>query len=276
MCASFSGPLSPLFVILLMYEQDDGSSLMCCGNCGVWQHIACHDSVDKRAGRPPRNWEAVEFICQKCRTQRLSHANEYSRYASVPHPDSIQRRPVAQPTGYEAIASNSHPSLYCTHAASIDSSLWLLMSSAPVHHQNRGAPTQLDKGSNSATGTSKYDINQTPRFTFYQPSERSYVQHPTSFKHLLHPQPIFPNIAPSHTVDHRTTNDHNQQSVASAQSPEITQPIGFATSYIPYSYPKVPEPYSPGHSQTSQSQSYIQQQHSGPNFQNQTYYHPQA
>lgn len=46
--------------------QDDGSPLLCCGKCSRWQHIACHDSADRKAGRPKRDWDKEEFICRAC------------------------------------------------------------------------------------------------------------------------------------------------------------------------------------------------------------------
>lgn len=39
---------------------------MSCGKCSKWQHIACHDAVDKEAGRPMRNWDDVDFLCKHC------------------------------------------------------------------------------------------------------------------------------------------------------------------------------------------------------------------
>lgn len=43
--------------------------MMSCGACSKWQHISCHDSADILAGRPKRNWDIEEFICQRCKTQ---------------------------------------------------------------------------------------------------------------------------------------------------------------------------------------------------------------
>lgn len=46
--------------------------MMSCGKCFKWQHIACHDQADERAGRAKRNWDVVEFVCQQCRSQMFS------------------------------------------------------------------------------------------------------------------------------------------------------------------------------------------------------------
>ncbi|KAJ7219982.1 hypothetical protein GGX14DRAFT_432652 [Mycena pura] len=54
---------------------DDGMPMLCCGLCSQWQHIACHDQIDKRAGRPPRNWDQVEFVCRQCQARRVVSKN---------------------------------------------------------------------------------------------------------------------------------------------------------------------------------------------------------
>ncbi|GJJ08665.1 hypothetical protein Clacol_002884 [Clathrus columnatus] len=53
------------------WNLDDGQELMCCEKCNRWQHIRCHDQADFIAGRPRRNWEAEEFVCNICTTGRL-------------------------------------------------------------------------------------------------------------------------------------------------------------------------------------------------------------
>ncbi|KAF8899871.1 hypothetical protein CPB84DRAFT_1847439 [Gymnopilus junonius] len=55
---------------------DDGTPMMSCGHCFKWQHILCHDRADRAAGRPPRNWDAVDFICRKCRASRQDNYND--------------------------------------------------------------------------------------------------------------------------------------------------------------------------------------------------------
>ncbi|KAL5485769.1 hypothetical protein ACEPAI_6810 [Sanghuangporus weigelae] len=49
-------------------NRDDGIPLMSCGRCNKWQHIPCHDAVDRKAGRPVRNWDTVDFFCNRCRS----------------------------------------------------------------------------------------------------------------------------------------------------------------------------------------------------------------
>lgn len=54
-----------------MFCQDDGTPMMSCGACARWQHIICHDRADQHVGRPKRDWDVVEFFCQRCRSKRF-------------------------------------------------------------------------------------------------------------------------------------------------------------------------------------------------------------
>ena len=52
--------------------------MMSCGICSKWHHIYCHDAADQRTGRPKRNWDIEEFVCQRCRSQatRTYHGSQ--------------------------------------------------------------------------------------------------------------------------------------------------------------------------------------------------------
>ncbi|WVQ65253.1 uncharacterized protein L199_003426 [Kwoniella botswanensis] len=59
---------------------DEDLDLVCCDDCGRWQHTECHDRLDRREGRPKRNWDQVDFKCKDCqhraarKKQRVEHA----------------------------------------------------------------------------------------------------------------------------------------------------------------------------------------------------------
>ncbi|PPQ91826.1 hypothetical protein CVT25_000273 [Psilocybe cyanescens] len=61
---------------------DDGTPMMSCGRCSKWQHILCHDRADQAAGRPRRNWDAVDFICKSCRTSQQDNHQRDRVYLS--------------------------------------------------------------------------------------------------------------------------------------------------------------------------------------------------
>lgn len=68
--------------------------MMSCGRCSRWQHISCHDSADKAAGRPLRNWDAVEFVCRSCRAQQ-GRPRDYP--PATQHPSTYQNGAQMQP-----------------------------------------------------------------------------------------------------------------------------------------------------------------------------------
>ncbi|KAJ7650573.1 hypothetical protein FB45DRAFT_888155 [Roridomyces roridus] len=62
---------------------DDGVPMLCCGLCFQWQHIPCHDRADRQAGRPPRDWTHVDFVCHQCQAQRMAPKN-LSHLSQIP------------------------------------------------------------------------------------------------------------------------------------------------------------------------------------------------
>lgn len=51
---------------------------MSCALCSKWQHILCHNKRDQAVGHPTRNWDSVEFICQRCRAYQLDGSGAHS------------------------------------------------------------------------------------------------------------------------------------------------------------------------------------------------------
>lgn len=245
---------------------------MCCGKCGVWQHIACHDSVDKRAGRPLRNWESVEFTCQKCHLRQFAPTNG-SSHTAITHIDSAQRRPLSESPAYGIPAHLPHPSLYC------ELFILLLIFVINFSYQAHRSSIQLDRSLDVMGGPSKHDSNQPARFTYYQPSERSYAQYPAYVKHTINSQSGVPQNTLSHPgvpPDHRTTMTTHQPVLNTAHPSEMPQRIGFTAPYIPYTYPKASGSYTSTYTSGSQQQPYIPQHQSGPPVSGQASYHPQV
>jgi len=42
-------------------SQDHDADVVCCDDCGRWQHVECHDRQDAVEGRRKRNWDKVDF-----------------------------------------------------------------------------------------------------------------------------------------------------------------------------------------------------------------------
>ncbi|PLW19333.1 hypothetical protein PCASD_15213 [Puccinia coronata f. sp. avenae] len=47
-------------------NMDDGSEVICCDQCEIWQHLVCHDRADEIIKRPKRDWATADFICSNC------------------------------------------------------------------------------------------------------------------------------------------------------------------------------------------------------------------
>ena len=43
------------------WNLDDDEDVVCCDDCGRWQHVECHNRLDAAEGRPRRNWDKVDF-----------------------------------------------------------------------------------------------------------------------------------------------------------------------------------------------------------------------
>ncbi|KAA1467392.1 hypothetical protein DENSPDRAFT_240651 [Dentipellis sp. KUC8613] len=119
-------------------NKDDGTPLLCCGKCGKWQHITCHDYADRLAGRPKRNWDVEEFVCAQCRAgaypgpQQNGYAGGYPTarqpYTSYAQPGGQPAQNnygnYGQPSSYargdgghdpSAVPSRSHTAITFTH-----------------------------------------------------------------------------------------------------------------------------------------------------------------
>ncbi|KAJ3757319.1 hypothetical protein EV360DRAFT_46251 [Lentinula raphanica] len=92
---------------------DERVPLMSCAFCSRWQHIPCHDQLDLQAGRPRRDWDKVEFICRKCRTNARGSAQngvqmQYPQMMNMhpalrpPAPSPYNHVPYGQGLGFES------------------------------------------------------------------------------------------------------------------------------------------------------------------------------
>lgn len=70
---------------------DEDNEIVCCEQCGVWQHLKCWDSFDKHilGLKKKRDWESVDFFCSKCHPPPPG--------TPVPHPGILSRRDKSSP-----------------------------------------------------------------------------------------------------------------------------------------------------------------------------------
>lgn len=68
--------------------------MVSCGMCSRWQHITCHDTADRNAGVPRRNWEVQQFYCSRCKPAAMQRlANGGSRTSVTERQRSQSRTP---------------------------------------------------------------------------------------------------------------------------------------------------------------------------------------
>ena len=70
--------------------------MVSCGSCNRWQHIACHDLMDQRAGRSRRDWDKQQFFCMRCR-QRAVNGGAYGGHRNQSL--SVHQQPYARQDG---------------------------------------------------------------------------------------------------------------------------------------------------------------------------------
>ncbi|WVQ85710.1 hypothetical protein IAT38_007876 [Cryptococcus sp. DSM 104549] len=51
------------------WNVDGDKDMVSCDECGRWQHVECHDRLDRSQGRHKRNWEKVDFKCKECQNR---------------------------------------------------------------------------------------------------------------------------------------------------------------------------------------------------------------
>ncbi|KAI0249853.1 hypothetical protein BJV78DRAFT_632094 [Lactifluus subvellereus] len=166
-------------------NKDDGSPLLCCGKCSKWQHIACHDLADRKAGRPKRDWDAEEFVCRACQRRSGSAVNG----KQVPNGSAM--------SSYDAGRTPS-----------------------PYRHQ-LGHSGQVPYGS-SYHPRSSHQQHAAITFTHYQPQQRGFS---TSTAHSspahAHAQPMPPQM-PAHTQAYYGNSTHGMtpSKLAQYQTPQ--------------------------------------------------------
>ncbi|TFK19694.1 hypothetical protein FA15DRAFT_165056 [Coprinopsis marcescibilis] len=160
---------------------DDGKPMMSCGYCSKWQHIPCHDKKDQAQGRPKRDWNKIEFFCQRCLVQR-----------HPPRPSVVQPHPQQYPQAYpQPYPTQQH--LSSTGYSQYQRGVWQNGSYADPRTQAY-APAQdhysrATLGQTSSVRSSAYpqpppvypgpSQSHTISFSHYQPQERAFSSDPS-------------------------------------------------------------------------------------------------
>jgi hypothetical protein len=155
--------------------------MMSCGSCSKWQHIQCHDKRDRAMGRPKRDWDRIEFFCQRClalRNNSLQQQAQRANGASSHYPSSQQHvqatMPYAQSWQSQALynpKAHGHHGGYPAQQETTTTSNY-----AHPHPQAYLAPTSSLRSSypSQSVYANPYSANPVS-FNHYQPQERSFA-----------------------------------------------------------------------------------------------------
>ncbi|OCB85271.1 hypothetical protein A7U60_g7576 [Sanghuangporus baumii] len=147
-------------------NKDDGIPLMSCGRCNKWQHIPCHDAVDRKARRPVRNWDTVDFFCNRCRSTQNGSSQD-SVYLHRPLAVNGQGRPDDR-------YSRAHGASDLANGIKTGQ-----VNDNPALHQQTA-------GSTPFTG-----------FAHYHPRHHGFSPSPSVLQYQYHPQPRSSTSSPS-------------------------------------------------------------------------------
>ncbi|KAF8958323.1 hypothetical protein BDZ97DRAFT_60426 [Flammula alnicola] len=222
---------------------DDGTPMMSCGRCSKWQHILCHDRADKAAGRPPRNWDTVEFICRSCRASQQARYREY--YPPVTQHSPHQNVPQMQP--YRSYQPAVHPS-----AVELRPSHYMPNHRDPVQQSFYMRPTngqQLNpQGMYQPSSSSHVPSTAPPRstisFNHYQPAAHGF----SSSNQKVHADSYYPY---HHSNQHQPYNNSTQQYGHPSQQFRSAVPPPYNKSQAPipsWNIATPPHAHAPGYS----------------------------
>ncbi|KAK8865602.1 hypothetical protein IAR55_000746 [Kwoniella newhampshirensis] len=263
---------------------DDDQDVVCCDECGRWQHVECHDRMDESQGRPKRNWDKVDFKCKECRhraarkRQRLS--GDSSSVSTTPHTNGHHASIPPQKQG----RSQSSPHESQPH-------YFLMPGSAPgpqpVPNASRPTPPSLQPGQyflphphpqRPSDQPAGYTVHYSPRQDSRPPASTTpvvgYPQHSplASNGHQYaqgHPQhPVVQRQDPVYAHEQHTSPTNLPPIHAlprqSSLPPPSQRPSQLPSQQIRQNGPPPPMPYSPHPSLPTASSPYAAPPHASP------------
>ena len=172
--------------------------MMSCALCSKWQHILCHNKRDQAAGHPTRNWDSVEFICQRCRAYQLDGSGADSVLTTTGK-QRTQHSDTLQATALYTIPDTRQPSGSFPQGQESP-----LPSRGSYDRQPNGAGQSLSAQGQflSSTLFSTSDIAPTPRqmisFNHYRPNEDGFSSS-TQKAYRADSHPVYGNQQQHHT-----------------------------------------------------------------------------
>ncbi|CAK9783526.1 hypothetical protein CC85DRAFT_194526 [Cutaneotrichosporon oleaginosum] len=90
------------------WNLSDDDDVVCCDDCGRWQHVKCHDRKDLAAGFGIRDWDKVDFRCSECEARK----SKRPRVENIAPPQANGGRQHVPPeNGSSGALGSSHASI---------------------------------------------------------------------------------------------------------------------------------------------------------------------
>ncbi|KAH9481522.1 hypothetical protein JR316_0006049 [Psilocybe cubensis] len=199
---------------------DDGTPMMSCGRCSKWQHIRCHDRADQAAGRPRRNWDAVDFICKNCRAvqQNSYHRDSMQMYNNAHHhqmaapSQTHPYRPYPQQQHMNSQSDRHVPYPDYRGGVTPQQQSFYVRPSYAQHQQK--LPTQYRNAPPPSANIGRPTIS----FSHYQPSEHGFSPGPQpTYADQQHPYYGVPN--PQYRAPPSTSSPYKPQATWNITTP---------------------------------------------------------
>lgn len=145
------------------WNLSDDSDVVCCDDCGRWQHVKCHDHQDIAAGRGIRDWDKVDFRCKECeqRKHKRQRVDDGRPLPPVAHTNGIspalprQTAGAVQAGAERRLSATQYPVPYPSHQAVPSAHGYHPSQQVHSAHQYQrppNHPTQAANGPQSSNG----------------------------------------------------------------------------------------------------------------------------
>lgn len=192
---------------------------MCCGSCNIWQHIPCHQQIDRRDGRPARDWEREEFYCSRCRSKSSANGHGASRSLPpcTPQQTKVQLRWDHGRSGAKPPGPTQPPYM----GAPVD--YYQIPPASGIANGGYSYPHPLYNGHSSSLPTS-VDQYSNISFSHYQPHQRGFTSRypqPPMYNAAHHSNAHHSHSQPTHSINPiypTYTNGANNSTMSSHHS----------------------------------------------------------
>ncbi|KAJ4479956.1 hypothetical protein J3R30DRAFT_3873140 [Lentinula aciculospora] len=198
---------------------DERAPLMSCALCSKWQHISCHDQVDRHAGRPRRNWDQVEFICRRC---RMNARGSIGNGAQMQYPQTMNMHPSLVPS-----APSPYNQVPYGQGLGFDEGAHMSnrYADVPATNGSRGSYGAPEARSVAAQANIDYsNTGQTPKqisFSHYQPQHHNFVRNGHEQRRYHDSSTVYGHSTQAHPYKNYGSHDNSQHEWNGASANQV-------------------------------------------------------